>query len=400
LALRHAAPYVRHLLQQFRTHQLSATQAATQLGVGVRRFYDLWRQYLLAVSRRQQQRWQPGRSGGAHRAPWPIAAQALARKLLRAKPPAPYSFVASELHRRLDWIVDRASVRRWALRHGLATHPPQKEARPVRRWQTQQVGQLWQYDASPHRWLGPQEPLCPMLELIDDHSRVLPGVQLYPRETLLAHMDFLSGTFQAVGLSLCLYVDYHSFFFTATPDALTQLGAALHFYEVSLDFAPTPQAKGKIERAHQFWQKRLPSLFAAEQITRLDQANALIEKLRQHHNRHEDHREIGMKPQAAWNLAQKQGRSVLRPAPRCPWWPYVFSVRTLVSVGSDGRVAVGLQRLRIARPPGSKVVRCQHANGDFSVLKEAPAPGKRPEVLLHCPGAKSSAGLIAPNVHV
>jgi hypothetical protein len=48
------------------------------------------------------------------------------------------------------------------------------------------------------------------------------------------------------------------------------LGAALRFYEVSLDYAPTPQAKGKIERAHQFWQKRLPALFAAEQITRLE----------------------------------------------------------------------------------------------------------------------------------
>ena len=76
-----------------------------------------------------------------------------------------------------------------------------------------------------------------------------------------------------------------------------------------------------------------------------------------------------MKPQAAWNLAKKEQRYVLRPAPRCPWWPYVFSVRTVVSVGSDGRIAVGPQRLRIARPPGSKVVRCQHPNGDLTVLR-------------------------------
>src|SRR5438034_10277855 len=47
--------------------------------------------------------------------------------------------------------------------------------------------------------------------------------------------------FQASGLPLCLYVDYHSFFFTHTPEAHTQLAAALAFYDVSLRFAPTPQ---------------------------------------------------------------------------------------------------------------------------------------------------------------
>lgn len=388
-------------MQQFRAQALNAREAAAQLGIGVRHFYDLWQQYLLAVSRRQQQRWRPGPSGGAHRQAWPVAAQKLVRKLLSARPPAPYSFAASELHRRLAWKVDRASVRRWAIRHGLATRPaPEKEALPVRRWQTQQVGQLWQDDASPHRWLGEHEPACALLELIDDHSRVMPGVRLYPRETLLAHLEFLGDTFRAVGLPLCLYVDYHSFFFTATPEALTQLGAALHFYEVSLDYAPTPQAKGKIERAHQFWQKRLPALFAAEAITRIELANPWIEQLRRHHNRHEHHREIDMKPQAAWNLAQKEQRCVLRAAPRCRWWPYVFSVRTVVKVGSDGRVAVGTQRLRIARPVGSKVVRCQHPNGDISVLREGPAHGKRPEVLLHCPAGRSSAGLTAQKVQV
>jgi hypothetical protein len=387
-------------MQQVRARALSAREAAALLSIGVRRFYDLWRSYLLAVARRQQHRWQPGRSGGPHRRAWPMDAEQLLRKLLCAKPPTPYSCAASELHRRLNWQVDRASVRRWAIRHRLQIQVAPKEPSPVRRWQTQQVGQLWQYDASPHRWLGEHEPSCQMLELIDDHSRVIPGVRLYQRETLLAHLEFLSDTFQAVGLPLCLYVDYHSFFFTVTPEALTQLGAALRFYQVSLAYAPTPQAKGKIERAHQFWQKRLPALFAADQITRIELANPLLEQLRRHHNRHEQHREIGMKPQAAWNLAKREHRYVLRPAPRCPWWPYVFSAHTVLRVGSDGRVAVGTQRLRIESPAGSKVVRCQHPNGDLSVLREAPAHGKRPVVLLHCPAARSSAGLIAQKVHV
>ena len=273
-------------------------------------------------------------------------------------------------------------MRRFALQHDWVSQKPQPKPRPVRRWQTQRVGQLWQYDASPHRWLPGQNWQSSLLQLIDDHSRCTPGARLYARETLPAHLEFLSNTFQAVGLPLCLYVDYHSFFFTHTPEAHTQLAAALHFYEVSLRFAPTPQAKGKIERAHSFWQQRLPSLFQAEEIRDLPQANALLEDLRKHHNQMEKHREIGSTPQAAWDLAKKENRWALRPAPKCPWWPYVFCQRSQSKVDSDGKVGVGSQRLRVECAPGAKITRCLHPNGDLTFLKEPPDKNKSPVILL------------------
>ena len=84
------------------------------------------------------------------------------------------------------------------------------------------------------------------------------------------------------------------------------MGSALRFYEVSLRYAPTPRAKGKIERAHDFWQKRLPALFAAERIATLTAANALLDQWREHHNAHEKHREIGCTPKAAWEPARRE----------------------------------------------------------------------------------------------
>jgi hypothetical protein len=255
----------------------------------------------------------------------------------------------------------------------------------VRRWQVQQIGQLWQYDATPHRWFAALSQQPPRLEIIDDHSRLLPLARLYPRETLLAHLDFLSAAFATHGLPLALYVDYHSFFFTHQPEAFTQLGAALRFYEVSLRYAPTPQAKGKIERAHDFWQKRLPALFAAEHVATLPEANRLIDALRLHHNAKEKHREIASTPQAAWELASKENRSAMRPTPKCPWWPYVWSVRSQTRVAPDGRIALAAQRLRIDRPPGTTVTRCLHPNGDHSVLLAPPTKGKLPILLLHSP---------------
>jgi hypothetical protein len=64
------------------------------------------------------------------------------------------------------------------------------------------------------------------------------------------------------GRSLQLYVDDHSIFFPHDPNALPPLGWALQFYDLSLRYAPTPQAKGQVEREHQFWQGRRPSYFA------------------------------------------------------------------------------------------------------------------------------------------
>jgi hypothetical protein len=108
---------------------------------------------------------------------------------------------------------------------------------------------------------------------------------------------------------------------SSNPDAFTQLGQALHFYGVKLLYAPTPQAKGKIERRHDYWQKRLVPLLAADRIRELVGANHRLDQLVPHANQHEIHRELGQTPGQAQALAEK--RSVIRPVPSCPWWPYV-----------------------------------------------------------------------------
>jgi hypothetical protein len=197
--------------------------------------------------------------------------------LLATKPPAPYRCAASEVHRRLGIQIDPATVRRWAIAHQLA-HPTPAPRPPasVRRWQCLKIGALWQLDATPHRWFPGDKKNYPLLDLLDDCSRVCTGATIYHSEDLLAYYDFLPAAFTKHGLPLELYVDCHSLFFPQRPDALTQLGAALHFYGVSLRYALTPQAKGKIERQHQYWQGRLPALFAAETITTPATANVLL----------------------------------------------------------------------------------------------------------------------------
>lgn len=350
------------------------------------RFYELYADYLKACAQGHAQTWSPGISGGDHYADWPAEVVALAKKLLCSKPPSSYSATASELHRRLNFKTNRASVRRWAIENQLAPDTRYKQAPlPVKRWQARDLGALWQYDASPHAWLPDNPNKQALLNLLDDATRYNTGARLYANETLLAHFDFLPRAFLAHGLPLELYVDYHSFFFTHTPEAFTQLGAALHFYGVALRYAPTPQAKGKIERRHDYWQKRLPPLLAADRLLELESANRLLGQLLNHANEHEIHRELGTTPHTARELAIAEKRSVLRPVPACPWWPFVWSQQTQVRVGDDGKVPVGTQRLSIDVPPRVKVIRCLRPDGDIYYLSHAPNPKAKPIVLLHYP---------------
>jgi hypothetical protein len=380
------APLIRHLLAGYRAEELSAAQAAQELGLSKARFHKLYSRYLQACAAGQAATWSPGLSGGDHRPDWPPQVTTLLTKLLTSKPSSSYSACASELLRRLNFKTNRASVRRWAIQTRLAPDTRYKRTpKPVKRWQALEEGALWQYDVSPHAWLPDNPDKQALFDLLDDATRYNTGSRLYPAETLLAHFDFLPRAFQIHGLPLILYVDYHSFFYTHNPDAFTQLGAALHFYGVALRYAPTPQAKGKIERRHDYWQKRLPPLLAADRILELEGANRLLDQLLPHVNQHEVHRELGITPEAARQQARAQKRSVLRPVPACPWWPFVWSQRHRLRVGDDGKVPVGSQRMNLDAPPRSTVVRCLRPDGDTYYLRQAPDPKAKPIVLLHCP---------------
>ena len=382
LSQRHAPAFIRDVLAAFTQRTLKAVQAAEQLGLSRSRLYVLSSAYLRAKAQKTEAHWRPGHSGGNHATPWPQPVLDLLHKRLHCVPPSPYSFVASEALRLHDFKLDRAQVRRWALENHLAhAVPPKKIRAAVRRWQRQRIGELWQLDASPHRWFPQIERNFPMLNMLDDCSRLFTGSKIYERELLLSYFDFLPAAFRAHGRPLQLYVDYHSLFFAQGPDALTQLGWALKFYDISLRYAPTPQAKGKVEREHQFWQGRLPAYFASEKIREIATANHHIDALRAHHNAREIHGELRQTPQRAWDQARKEKRSALRPAPHCPWWPYVWSVRTTIKVGPDGRVPIGTQRLRLEKPPGTKVILCLHPSGHHSVLAAPPDPKQKPALL-------------------
>ena len=376
-------PHVHDVLEQVCGRLISVEQACASLGVGKTRLYDLRSEYLKARAGGEFPIWRPGVSGGNHAAAWDEKVSAFLRAAVAGG--YNYAFAASEAERLFKVVLARSQVRHWAIREGIAPAPkPPRLPAHLRRWQRQAVGELWQMDATPDYWFGRNEPSYPLLDMLDDCSRLQVGCALYRNENVPAYLHFLHGAFIQYGLPLEIYVDRAGIFTGNKEDSVTRIAQRLKFYDVSFVFANTPESKGKVERIHQVWQDRLPPYFALNGLTPssdLEEVNAHITALREHRNKHERHRELGMTPQAACDMATAQGRNKLRPLPKEPWWNYVWSSWYPVTIAVGGRVHFKQATFPPQAPPGTRVILCEHLDGGISILKERPNKDKLPVVL-------------------
>lgn len=383
IANRLGLPHIHHVLEQFCDQKITAAQACEALGVGRTRLYELRGAYGAAKASKQLKSWHPGVSGGNHAAPWDSKISEFLRQAILAG--YNYAFAASETERKFDTRLARSQVRRWAIQEGAAPAPkPARLPSHLRRWQRQAVGEIWQLDATPEHWFGKPYGAYPLLDMIDDCSRFQVGCAIYRNENIPAYVHFLHDAFMRYGLPLEIYVDYAGIFAGHKEGSVTQLAERLRFYEISFVFANTPEAKGKVERVHQVWQDRLPPYFALNGLNSdsdLQEVNSHIQTLREHRNRFEKHRELGMFPQQAWDGAIAEGRSKLRPIPKDPWWHFVWAIWHPVVVAQGGRIHFRDQVLPTRGSPGSRAVLCAHLDGTISVIKERPNKQKYPIVL-------------------
>ncbi len=388
IANRLGVAHVRDTVKQFVAGSVTREQAMESLQIGQSRLYDLRTSYLAAKAAGDGETWEPGRSGGNHKPTWPDEEQRFLRRALSPCGEAKrysYAFAASELGRRFGHEVDRGQVRHWAKENGIKIAVPRpRPLAHVRRWQRKAIGELWQLDATPDRFLGRGRPAYQLLDMLDDCSRVQVGCRLYLRECVRSYLDLFYRAFSRYGLPLEIYVDKAGFF-RGENGELTQLGRRLKFYDVSFVFANAPESKGKIERIHLVWQDRLPAYFEREGIdidTPLAAINDHVDALVDYRNGFEIHREIGMTPDEAWRKAIQEGRSKLRAIPQDGWWELVWSEWSRTVVGRRGRVSLADGRFCPTEcANGTKVWLCRHIDGTLSIVLNKPEHGVRPSIL-------------------
>jgi len=143
------------------------------------------------------------------------------------------------------------------------------------------TGELVQIDGSPHDWFDGRAPACSLLVFIDDATGKLGQLSFVKSESFFSYAQAARAYFERHGKPVAFYSDKHGIFrvnqvASGTTPALTQFGRAMQQLDIQVICAHTPQAKGRVERANQTLQDRLPKELRLRNISSWQDGNAFL----------------------------------------------------------------------------------------------------------------------------
>lgn len=152
------------------------------------------------------------------------------------------------------------------------------------------LGELVQIDGSPHDWFEGRAPACSLLVFIDDATGRLGQLSFVKSESFFSYAQAARAYFERHGKPVAFYSDKHGIFrvnqpASGTTEALTQFGRAMQQLGIQIICAHTPQAKGRVERAIQTLQDRLPKELRLRNISSWKAGNAFLPEFSADFNR-------------------------------------------------------------------------------------------------------------------
>jgi transposase len=183
-------------------------------------------------------------------------------------------------------------------------------------------GELVQIDGSPHDWFEGRAPACTLLVFIDDATGRLGQLSFVESESFFSYCQAAKDYFSRHGKPTAFYSDKHGIFrvnqpSSGTTEALTQFGRAMRQLDIQIICASTPQAKGRVERANQTLQDRLPKELRLRGISSWEAGNAYLPEFIDDFNRrfavaprssHDAHRPISAHDQLEHILTWQEPR--------------------------------------------------------------------------------------------
>jgi hypothetical protein len=325
-------------------------------------------------------------SGGNHRTDWPAEVQQFLKTFLPLQRPPNYQLIADELATRFAFQRNRKSVAAYARHHfPLLVNSPPPTPKPRRRWERARVGELWQHDSSIHRW-WPATDKQTLLLTADDHSRKLLAAIFVPTDTTWHHFQHFRHAFTLHGLPGALYTDGLALFGHESTadgrDPRSEFQRALTALGVSHLVAPSPQAKGKIERRLGTFQRRIVTLLACEKVTDYAPAQELLARELARQNRTVC-RTTGLSPDDACAKAQEEQRTVLRPGPDPSLLDLHLALHLRRRVNADHQIDFLGRSWPIGATARHNVTLIHHPLSQFWIVSQPPqSPLNRwPEIL-------------------
>jgi hypothetical protein len=349
---------------------LDGITAAIHLGVSRSRLYELRTDFL-----RDKNHYSPQASGGSHRIPWPAKAIALLETFLPLQSPPNYQLVADELDRLCDFKRARSNVEAYVKEHlaHLVPARPRKN-RPYRRFRRAHIGELWQHDSSIHQWWAAPTKQT-LLLTVDDHSGLNLAGTFVTSDTTWNHFCHFRSLFETHGLPEIIYTDGLSLFGSSSSsdrsDPKSEFQRALRALGVAHLVAPTPQAKGKIERRFGTFQRRIVTLMAHAKVECWEQADKILQMEINRQNRTVN-RSTSLVPQATWDHDLQENTSHIRPPPVSSLLDLHLSLRGARRVNNDQTIDFEGQNYEISTTLRKSVSIIHHPNRKFWVLEHPP----------------------------
>lgn len=183
--------------------------------------------------------------------------------------------------------VDHETLRRWLIAERIWQKRRKRSPYRKRRERRRHFGELIQLDGSFHHWLGKELPESCLIKLIDDATGIRLSL-MAEEETTEACMRVLWAWIERYGVPKALYTDKKNVFVTdreptleeqlAGQEPRTVFGKACAKLGIEIITANSPQAKGRVERAHGVDQDRLVKELRLRGVTTIEGANEMLAK--------------------------------------------------------------------------------------------------------------------------
>lgn len=182
------------------------------------------------------------------------------------------------------------TLRQWMISAGLWVPRSQRLRRAHQpRHRRSCLGELVQIDGCDHDWFEDRGPRCTLLVYVDDATSRLQELRFVPSESAFDYFASTRAYLERFGKPVALYSDKASIFRVTGSEArttagITQFGRALSELNIDILCANTPQAKGRVERAHLTLQDRLVKELRLRGISTPEAGNAFLPEFRAHYN--------------------------------------------------------------------------------------------------------------------
>jgi transposase len=188
--------------------------------------------------------------------------------------------------------ISRETLRRWMIDAGLWISRSQRPRRAHQpRHRRSCPGELVQIDGCEHLWFEDRGPKCTLLVYVDDATSRLMELSFVASESAFDYFASTRAYLERHGKPVAFYSDKATIFRVPSRKngsngrGITQFGRALSELNVDILCANTPQAKGRVERAHLTLQDRLVKELRLRAISTPEAGNAYLPTFRDDYNR-------------------------------------------------------------------------------------------------------------------